>query len=349
MAGEKPMRKQPKTLRALTGGCLVAIVLGFNVQRAAGQITVASATPNNAQQGTVNLDVKVAGSGFANGATTTWYVTGTTDTGGVVVNSTTFVNSSQVVANITIPGNATVSGYDIVVKNTSGRTGVGSDQFTVNPEAVTSIVSNTDTSGAAVTVQGDDLVLNSSGASTYENDPNSCSTYSTSAQKTCVTMSLLPNDWYLRAYSGSNRKVRLTLLALPSSPDESALDGLYPLAVATRCFNASNSWVSIPLTIPANTSNNRCSLRFNFTAANGTGYFFVMSPSYAGTGWSTVACVASSATDGCTAWTITPTPGNLLPNPSLANVANLYTVGKAGRLTLVGTYKMTFNITLTHP
>jgi len=226
---------------------------------------------------------------------------------------------------------------------------VGSDQFTVNPEAVTSIVSNTDTSGAAVTVQGDDLVLNSSGASTYENDPNSCSTYSTAAQKTCITMSLLPNDWYLRAYSGSNRKIRLSFLALPGSPDESALDGLYPLAVATRCFNASNSWVSIPLTIPANTSNNRCSLRFNFTAANGTGYFYVMSPSYAGTGWSTVACVASSATDGCTAWTITPTPGNLLPNPSLANVANLYTVGKAGRLTLVGTYKMTFNITLTHP
>lgn len=348
MAGEKTMRKQPKALIVLRAAYMVAIVLAFNVQRAAAQVTVTSATPNNAQQGTTNLNVKVAGSGFANGATSTWYVTGTTDTGGVVVNSTTFVNSNQVVANITIPGNATVSGYDIVVKNTSGRTGVGSDQFTVNPEAVTSNVSNTDTSGTAVTVQGDDVLLNS-GASTYGNDPNSCSTYSTSAQKTCVTMSLLPNDWYLRAYSGSNRKIRLTFVPLFGSRDQSALDDLYPLAVATRCFNASNSWVSIPLTIPANTSNNRCSLRVNFTAANGTGYFYVMSPIYAGTGWSTVACIASSSTDSCTAWTITPTPGNLLPNPSLANVAKLYIVGKAGKLTLVGTYKMTFNITLTRP
>lgn len=343
------MRKQPGSLSLLMCACVVTIVLGLSVQRAAAQITVTSATPNNAQQGTVNLNVKIAGSGFANGATSTWYVTGTTDTGDVVVNSTTFVNSNQVVANITIPGNATVSGYDIVVKNTSGRTGVGSDQFTVNPEAVTSVLSNTDTSGTAVTVQGDDLLLNSSGASIYENDPNSCSTYSTSAQKTCITMSLLPNDWYLRAYSGSNRKIRLTFLALSGSPDESALDGLYPLAVASRCFNASNSWVSIPLTIPANTSNNRCSLRVNFTAADGTGYFYVMSPIYAGTGWSTVACIASSSTDSCTAWTITPTPGNLLPNPNLADVADLYIVGKSGKLTLVGTYKMTFNITLTHP
>ena len=343
------MRKESKSLPEILGACMFILVLSLMPRPAAAQITVTSATPNNAQQGTTNLNVKVAGSGFANGATSTWYVTGTTDTGGVLVNSTTFVNSNQVVANITIPGNATVSGYDIVVKNTSGRTGVGSDQFTVNPEAVTSIVSNIDTSGTAVTVQGDDLLLNSSGASTYSNDPNSCSTYSTSAQKTCVTMSLLPNDWYLRAYSGSNRKIRLTFVALPGSPDESALDGLYPLAVATRCFNASNSWVSIPLTIPANTSNNRCSLRFNFTAANGTGYFYVMSPIYAGTGWSTVACIASSSTDSCTAWTITPTPGNLLPNPSLADVANLYIVGKSGKLTLVGTYKMTFNITLTRP
>jgi hypothetical protein len=348
MVGEKPMRKQPRPLVVLMGACVVVIVLGFNVQRAAAQITVTSATPNNAQQGTANLNVNVTGSGFASGATTTWYVTGTTETGGVIVNSTTFVNSSQVVANITIPGNATPSGYDIVVKNTSGRTGVGSDQFTVNPEAVTSMVSSTDISGNAATVQNDDLFLNSSGASSYENNPSGCSTYSVSAQKTCEIMSLLPNDWYLRYYSGPIRQIRLTLVALSGSPDESALDGLYPLAVATRCFNASNNWVSIPLTIRAGTSNNRCSLRVNFTA-NGISYFYVMSPLYAGTGWSTVACTASSLTDSCTAWTITPTPGNLLPNPNLADVANLYIVEKSGQLALVGTYKMTFNIALTQP
>ena len=344
------MRKQYRRLPVMTA-CVLVVVVGLHSRSAIAQMTVSSARPNNAQQGTTGLSVAIAGSGFEKGAKTNWYVTGTTNTGGVTVNSTTFVSSSQLVANITIAGNATLGGYDVLVTNTSGRTGVGSDAFTVNPEAVTSILSNTNASGNQVTVQGDRLVTNSSGASTYENTPESCSTYSTAAQKTCITMSLLPNDWYLRAYSGSNRAVRLTFLALPGSPDESLLDGFYsaPVYVATRCFNASNNWVSIPLTIPAGTSNNRCSLRVNFTAANGTKYLFIMSPIYPGTGWSTVACTSSTLTDSCNTWKITPTPGNLLPNSSLANVANLYMIANSGKMTLIGTYKMTFNISLTQP
>jgi hypothetical protein len=326
----------------MSAGVLAIVVC----KAASAQITVSSATPNNAQQGTSGLNVTVAGSGFEKGAKSTWYVTGTTNTGGVTVNSTTFVSSTQLVANITIAGNATVSGYDILVANTRGRTGVGSDAFTVNLEAVTSSLSSTDASGAAVTVQGDAVVTNSSGASAYENTPETCSTYSTTALKTCITMSLLPNDWYLRLYSGSGRTIHLTFTAQGSSPDESALDSSYLAQVATRCFNASNNWVSIPLTIPSGTSNNRCSLRVNFTAANGTNYFFVMSPIYAGTGWSTVACTSGTATATCNAWSITPTPGSLGPNP---NVANLYTVAKNGSLALVGTYEMTFNIKLTQP
>jgi hypothetical protein len=343
------MRTRSSPLAAVMSACVLALVLGLNSRPASAQVTVTSATPNNAPQGTNGLNVTVAGNGFEKGAKATWYVSGTTNTGGVTVNSTTFVGSSQLVANITIAGNATVGGFDIAVTNTNGRTGVGSDAFTVNPEAVTSILSSTDTSGNPVTVQGDGLALSSSGASTYENTPETCSTFSTATLKTCITMSLLPNDWYLRLFSGSGRTVHLTFLKLGSSPDESALDGYYLAQVATRCFNASNNWVSIPLTIPAGTSNNRCSLRVDFTAANGTSYFFVMSPIYPGTGWSTVACTSSISTDSCNAWTITPTPGNLLPNPSLANVANLYTVANSGKLTLVGTYTMTFNIKLTQP
>jgi len=339
------MRKQYSRLAAVVNISILAIVFALSSKPATAQIGVTSATPNNAQQGTTGLNVTVGGSGFAKGAKATWHVSGTTDTGGVTVNSTTFISSTQLVANITIAGNATVSGYDIVVTNTSGRTGVGGDLFTVKPEAVTSELYSTDASGTSVTVQGDGLSLSSSGASTYTNTPLSCST---APNSTCTIMSLLPNDWYLRLGSQTYRTIRLTFIALPGSPDESALDGSYPAAVATRCFDTNNNWVSIPLTIPANTSNNRCSLRINFVA-NGTSYFYVMSPLYPGSGWSTVACTSGSATETCNAWTITPTPGNLLPNSSLANVANLYTVAKSGKLTLVGTYIMTFNIALTQP
>jgi hypothetical protein len=315
---------------------------------ASAQITVASAEPNNAQQGTSALNVNIAGSGFAKGAKATWYVTGTTNTGSVTVISTTFVNSNQLVANITVPENATVSGYDILVTNTSGRTGVGSDLFTINPEAVTSSISTTDPTGASATVQGDGLVTNSSGNSIYENAPENCETFD--PQNICIIESLLPNDWYLRLYSGSGRSVRLNFVALGNSPDESSLDGEYSTgtSVITRCFNANNNQVSIPLTVPAGTSNNRCSLRVDFTA-NGTSYLYIMSPIYAGTGWSTTACLSGTVTQTCNAWSITPTLASQLPNPNLANVANLYTVARSGKLKLVGTYQMTFSIKLTQP
>lgn len=332
-------------LKEAIGVFIFALILS---RAASAQITVSSASPNNAPQGTSGLNVTIAGSGFAKGTKATWYVTGTTNTGGVTVNSTTFVNSNELVANISIPENATVSGYDILVANTSGRTGVGSDAFTVNPEAVTSALSPTDPTGASATVQGDGLVTNSTGASTYENTPENCETFD--PQHICIIESLLPNDWYLRLHSGSGRSIRLTFIALGNSPDESSLDGEYSTgtSVITRCFNANNNQVSIPLTIPAGTSNNRCSLRVDFTA-NGTGYLYIMSPIYAGSGWSTVACTSSTPTQSCSAWSVTPTLGNLLPNPSLANVANLYKSSKSGKLTLVGTYAMTFSTTLTQP
>jgi len=336
------MRNPYRWLPAGLSTCLVAMGLGFPATPAAAQVTVTSSTPNNASQGTTNLNVSVAGTGFAKGAKASWYVSGTTDTGGVAVNSTTFISSSQVVANITIPATATVSGYDIQVNNTSGRTGVGRDLFTVNPEAVSSFLYSTDRSGSSFTVQGDGLSV-ISGASVYDNTPSNCSTAPTS---TCTIMSLLPNDWYLRLGNQIYRTIKLTFLPVGSSPDESVLDGSYPAAIATRCFGPSNNWVSIPLTIMPNNSNNHCSLRFNFSA-KGTNYFYVMSPIYAGTWWASVACTSGTPTSTCNAWTITPTPGNLLPNASLANVANLYTVGKSGKLTLIGTYIMSFNIALT--
>ena len=97
----------------------------------AAQIQVDSASPSAAPQGTVNLDVVITGNGFKRGAVAQWFVTGTTNPGGITVNSTTVKGASQITANITVAPDAVVSGFDIVVRNTDGRTGKGTDKFAV--------------------------------------------------------------------------------------------------------------------------------------------------------------------------------------------------------------------------
>ena len=90
-----------------------------------------SATPNSATQGTVNLDVTVGGKGFKAGAMAQWFISGTTNPGGVTVNSTAFVNPNTLTANITVSSTAYVGGFDVVVKNTDGRSGKGTELFAV--------------------------------------------------------------------------------------------------------------------------------------------------------------------------------------------------------------------------
>ena len=86
--------------RAVFGLLLIGVALEFCAPRAFAQIQVTSAVPNNAAQGTVNLDVVVKGNGFKKGAVAQWFVSGTTNPGGVTVNSTAFNSSNQVTANI---------------------------------------------------------------------------------------------------------------------------------------------------------------------------------------------------------------------------------------------------------
>src|ERR1700758_3933930 len=107
----------------------IAIVLLANSARA--QISVTSALPNSATQGTINLDVTVGGKGFKAGAQAQWFISGTTNPGGVTVNSTAFVNPNTLTANITVSSTAYVGGFDIVVKNTDGRSGKGTELFAV--------------------------------------------------------------------------------------------------------------------------------------------------------------------------------------------------------------------------
>lgn len=98
---------------------------------ALAQISVTATNPSAAPQGTLSLNVTVSGNGFKKGAKAKFVVTGTTDTGGVTVNSTSYNGSSTLTANITIANGATLANYDVQVQNTDGRTGVGSELFTV--------------------------------------------------------------------------------------------------------------------------------------------------------------------------------------------------------------------------
>ncbi|HET9405641.1 MAG TPA: hypothetical protein VFO39_00225 [Candidatus Sulfotelmatobacter sp.] len=127
-------------------------------------------------------------------------------------------------------------------------------------------------------------------------------------------------------------------------------DGFYEATIFSRCFDQSlndTGW----LTIAVGQTANLCSLRVNVTY-NNVNYTFVMSPEVAGTGWASVTCNAGNSTDGCTNWTVVPTPSTVTTVGNLTNnstVGQLISIGKAGRQTTVGSYHNTFRILVTNP
>ena len=127
----------PKLRHALTvtflGPFLALCIFGSSSVSAQGQVQVTAAIPAAAQQGTLNLNVKVTGKGFKRGARVNWFVSGTNDPGGVTVNSTTFIGSSELTANITVADTATLGSFDITVTNSDGRGGKGTELFAVTP------------------------------------------------------------------------------------------------------------------------------------------------------------------------------------------------------------------------
>jgi hypothetical protein len=149
-----------------SGLFLLMALLSSLAAPAAAQIQVASATPNSTTQGTINLNVTVGGKGFKKGAKAAWFVTGTTNPGGVTVNSTAFVNSTTLVANITVADAATVSSYDVQVQNSDGRIGSGTELFAVqssspNPNCTAQSLP------AGINLIGTLNYVNASGAAAY--------------------------------------------------------------------------------------------------------------------------------------------------------------------------------------
>ena len=119
----------------LCGVVLMLCIYQIPFASAQGQVQVTAANPATAEQGTINLNVKVTGKGFKNGAKAKWFVTGTTDPGGVTVNSTTFISSTELSANITVADAAEITTFDIQVLNSDGRGGKGTELFAVTPKA----------------------------------------------------------------------------------------------------------------------------------------------------------------------------------------------------------------------
>lgn len=74
--------------------------------------------------------MRVIGSGFVAGAQATWLLRGVADPAKVRTNSTTYVSSTEVVANITIAGDADLAYWDVQIM-AGGKNGVGTESFEV--------------------------------------------------------------------------------------------------------------------------------------------------------------------------------------------------------------------------
>jgi hypothetical protein len=94
--------------------------------------TVRAADPDTGLRSTT-IDVRVLGSGFDNGSKATWALAGDTTNAvtGITTNSTRFVKSGELVANITIAGDAPLARFDILVATSNGKKGIGIELFTV--------------------------------------------------------------------------------------------------------------------------------------------------------------------------------------------------------------------------
>jgi hypothetical protein len=120
------------TLKRLVLAALCLTALAFApIGVTYAQVKVTAATPSSAVQGTVSLDVIVSGSGFDNTASAQFFVTGTTNPGGITVIKTTFRNSKEVVATIDVADLAVIASFDIQVTLSSGRRGKGTTLFMV--------------------------------------------------------------------------------------------------------------------------------------------------------------------------------------------------------------------------
>lgn len=103
--------------------------VGPRAAAASGGVSVSSTRPDTGVQSTT-MDVKVVGSGFEPGMAATWALRGVADPEQIRTNSTSYVSSRELRANITISGTATLAKWDVQVMG-SGKGGIGTELFEV--------------------------------------------------------------------------------------------------------------------------------------------------------------------------------------------------------------------------
>ena len=117
--------------RTFAPALLIAVLSFIATTAVAQQVEVTSATPAEAPQGTLSLDVTVAGNGFDSSAQVSFLVTGTINPGGIVVRKVKVTGPKKLIATVDIADTATVSKFDIEVALSGGRKGKGTSLFAV--------------------------------------------------------------------------------------------------------------------------------------------------------------------------------------------------------------------------
>jgi hypothetical protein len=192
-------------------------------------------------------------------------------------------------------------------------------------------------------------MYNYNGSTPYslQSDGNSSAAYGNTAG---VSSNLSPTtgggtdfyQWNLDL-SNSSRAFYLTLNPVNGNSAAAPFTGTVPFSgvLHSRCFTSTGGyqdWTKIQPSYP----DGNCAMRVNFTYG-GASYSLVMSPDTSGTGTATVTCTNWSASSkSCVAWTDVPNSSSVN-----ANVAYLYDTSNGQ--TYVGSYSLTFNISVTHP
>lgn len=114
------------------GGSPLSVETRFAKGGTAGgrsEITVKRADPDTALQGE-SLQVRVLGSGFDETSSVSFEIDGK-PVNDITVQGTSFVDSTEVVADISVAADARVTRYDIAVQSGKGKKGVGLELFAV--------------------------------------------------------------------------------------------------------------------------------------------------------------------------------------------------------------------------
>lgn len=291
----------------------------------AQSIQVTAANPNNATEGTINLNVIVNGSGFKKGAKAQWFESGTVNPGDVTVNSTAFNSSSQLTANISVSTSGFTGSYDIQVTNTDGRSGKGTGLFAVikgsgsspscNSFNVTTIINDADSTNTKFQIQSDGL--------------GPYTAYS-SGKRNFLTSQIDANcAWSFDTTSSTTRGFAVTL----AYPDPSGSTPLFtgPLVlkgrINTHCAtNTVNNGTDVGnMTFAGQTAICPVNVAFYY---NSVWYNVGINPfNWPGTTMAQVTCTGVSGGQ-CNQWTIVPNPADSFLNPSTNQLSSL------GELTL---------------